>query len=162
MAGDLLIFCAIQTALPDIEGAVLLTQVVKAFSVGGPNRGSVLTFEGGELGVMAFRPHPDIATSRRLVVLAEGVLGTLDTVIQHSARLAVDIQVGHGQCRVETWSSAFHTHLIELGEFSQRRDDRLPCGHVGHAEHHVLVVSEHNRGLGVATGGELNGQTAIT
>ena len=155
MTCNLLVLLAIQTAIPNIKGTILLAQVVITLTIGGPHRCAVFAGKVGKLGVFTFRQHPDVAADCRLVVLAIHILAALDVVIQHIARFAVDIDIGHHQSGEQAWTTALYAHLVNLRKLPKAGDDALACGHVGHAEQHVVVVGKRQHVLKMTTGGNL-------
>ena len=154
MECNLLILSAIEAAIPDVESAVFLAEIVESLTIGAPNRSAVFASKVGKFGVLALRQQPYVAADRRLVVFAEHILATLLVVIKNIARLAVDVDIRHGECRIQTRTTALKAYLVELWELRHRSNDRLRCRHIGHAEDNVLVVSESHNRLAVTAGCE--------
>ena len=123
--GNLLVLSAIQTTIPHVECTVLLAQVVITLAIGSPYRCTVLTHEVGQLCelLLVLRHQPDVAADGRLVVLTIHILAALDVVIQHIARLAVDVYIGHWERSEHTWTTALYAHLVDLWELPKAGDD---------------------------------------
>ena len=94
VTGHLLVAAAVDRAFPDVEGTVLLTEVVERLAVGCPDGRAVLTTEGGQFGMLVATEHPDVAADGTLVVLAEGILIAFLVVVEDVA-LGVDADVFH-------------------------------------------------------------------
>ena len=144
----------------DIEGAVLLAQVVITVAVGSPAGRAVLAVEGGEFGELAVALEPDVACDGAGVVLAERVLIALDVMVEDVA-LAVDAQVLHRQRREQVGPAAAGAHLIDLREGAAGKQDGLCRGHVGRLKQDRLPVEEAQRRLIAAVGGQALGRAAV-
>ncbi len=160
LVGHLRVLARGEAAAVDVEGAVLLAQVVEALLVGSPHGRAVLAFEGGEFGVLAAVEHPDVAGDGRGVVLAPFVLVALAVVVEYLS-LGVDADVLHGQCGVELGPSALHAHLVHLRELAAGEEVALCRGHDVGGEEHMVVVLEGDGCLRAAVGGESGGGAAV-
>ena len=157
----LLVGSTVDGALPDVEGTVLLTEVVERFPVGSPTGRTILPTEGGEFGVLVAAQEPDVPADRTLVVLAEGILITLLVVIQDIA-IGIDTDILHGDHTVEPWALAtLRVDLIDLREVTLCEYRRLGCGHHRCTEEHMTVVAPGNRSLIGTVGGQPCGRSPI-
>ena len=89
--GQLLLRAVGQRAFPDIEGAVLLAEIIERLSVSSEDRIAVLALEIGNLGEFAVLDvaalkfaAPDIAGNGRGMMLAPGILVSLLVMIEES------------------------------------------------------------------------------
>ena len=113
LLGNLGILSACDVAAVDIEGTILLAEIVEALVVGSPYRVAVLALEGSKLLVLSVVEHPDISGDRRSMVLAPCILITLLVVIEHLAVL-VDADVLHRKNRIQLRTTALSAYLINL------------------------------------------------
>ena len=113
LLGNLGILTACDVAAVDVEGTILLAEIVEALVVGSPYRVAVLTLEGSKLLVLAAIEHPDISGDRRGVVLAPCILVTLLVVIEHLTVL-VDGDVLHRKNGIQFRTTALCAYLVNL------------------------------------------------
>lgn len=117
---QLLLRRAVERAAIDVEAAVLLAEVVKAASVGCPDRVAVFALEGGELLVGAVGggevAEPDVARDGRLMVLAPRVFIPLHVVVKQAVALRTEREALHGEGGVELGASAVETDAVNLRE----------------------------------------------
>ena len=113
LLGNLGILTACDVAAVDIEGTILLAEIVEALVVGSPYRVAVLALEGSKLLVLSIVEHPDISGDRRSMVLAPCILITLLVVIEHLTVL-VDADVLHRKNGIQLRTTALCAYLVNL------------------------------------------------
>ena len=113
LLGNLGILTACDVAAVDVEGTILLAEIVEALVVSSPYRVAVLTLEGSKLLVLAVIEHPDISGDRRGMVLAPCILVTLLVVIEHLT-LLVDGDILHRKNRIQLRTTALCAYLVNL------------------------------------------------
>ena len=113
LLGNLGILSACDVAAVDIEGTILLAEIVEALVVGSPYRVAVFALEGSKLLILSVVEHPDISGDRRSMVLAPCILITLLVVIEHLTVL-VDADVLHWKNRIQLRTTALSAYLVNL------------------------------------------------
>ena len=158
MLGELLFPASVDIPAVHIEGAVLLAQIIVRGIIS-PARGTVLTFETAQLGILTALTQPDVAANGRLVVLAEGILVSFPVVIKHVAP-AVDTHIFHHQRGEKARAPALDTHLVHLIGAPSGKDIRLRRGHECCGEEHMRFVAERHRHLVAAMSRQPDGTSS--
>ena len=113
LLGNLGILSACDVAAVDIEGTILLAEIVETLVVGSPYRVAVFALEGSKLLIFSIVEHPDISGDRRGMVLAPCILVTLLVVIEHLTVL-VDADVLHRKNGIQLRTTALCAYLVNL------------------------------------------------
>ena len=160
MMGNLLLLRAIHITLPDIEGAILLTQIIERLTIGCPYRSAVFTTETGQTSKLLPPFQPYITGDGTLMMLAEIVLIAFTVVIKHVA-LGIDADILHGDQRKQVGTPSLSAYAIDLGESAFRQDAGLGCRHQCCAIEHMGMVKKGCRHLAGAMGSQACGSPSL-
>ena len=96
MVRELLFTCAVDISAIHIKSTIFLAGVIIRVGIS-PAWCTILALKVGQSGVVSILHHPNVATDRTLMVLAERILVTLIVVIQYTTILG-KANILHWQC----------------------------------------------------------------